>query len=495
MARNGWNPSSWFSDIFFREEGGNYVYSLTDPLLGTIGGNGNNYSESRMMQLFESVAEFYFPVNGVAKRVQNGEYLLVNKDNEEVTDNALWNQWVNEGPNWKTKFEEFKWTAVVHQLVTGNRYGFQYCPGMVDFANGGLGTERLLKVKHKNIAAVHLLPPHYVFPMPLNPRPSYLTVTDAMQYINYFHYTGGDLLGQITPQFIVHEMINFMGDMADIVQWKGRSPFRAALKNLDNLQAVYEARNKNYRDGGPRGMWVNKTSDAGGNAPLSPIARKEVEQDMMKGYGIGRGQNMFGFTNQPLQFFKTGSNIAELEPFKETEQDAATLAGIMQFPMALLPGVQSKFSNLDIAERNVYENVIFSEADSLCNFFTKLGKFDELGFKVKVNFDNVTCLQDDALKFAQAFEANAMTALAMYQAKIITLNQLLEHIGKEAIEGGDVYESDINQETENIDLSTLPEETEKAIKKAMARLKKFPSILWGKKSKMKKKSAIVSHTS
>jgi hypothetical protein len=278
-----------------------------------------------------------------------------------------------------------------------------------------------------------------------------------------------------------------MGDLSDITQWKGRSPFRATLKNLHNLEAVYEARAKNYREGGPRGMWVNKSSDAGGNVPLSPGQKKEVEEEMMSTYGMGMGQRPFGFTNQPLAFFKTGSNIQELEPFKETEADAAALAGVNQIPMSLLPGVQSKYSNLDIAERNLYEVKIFSEANALCHFITKLGCFDELGYKVMVNFDTVTCLQDDALKFAQAFQANADGSLALYQAKAITLNQLLKKIGFEAIDGGDDYLT----EDESIDTTNLTADQEKAVKKAMARLKKHPNILWGKPSKNKKQNCFV----
>ena len=476
----GFNPSSWFNDIFFSRQGGNNVYTLTNPDIGNMlsvftGG----YSESNMMLLVQTIPEFMFVVNAVASRVKNGVFKLVDKDGNEVTDNKLWNK-IKERPNWQFSFEEFIWHAVVDRLVTGNRYGYSYIPST-------------MAVKHKNIQALWLLPPHYVFMVMKTPRPSYLTTLQASDYIDHYHYNGGDTMSDITPEYVVHDVYMKLGDATDIITGKGISPFKAGEKPLSNLTAVYCARNVIYVKRGASGMVVSAAKDAGGSVALTPGEKKEVQEDIQERFGLGGGQSPWGVTNQPVAWVKMGANINELEPFRETEASCAALCGIIGVPIALMPkGEDAKFSNLDIAERNIYENVIFAEATSICKFLTTLGRFDELEYKIDVSFDHVSALQDDALKFAQAGLATAQAAIELEAAGMITTNEAREMIDREAVEGGDIFSEDEGQVDENtpgVDPSTLPpaEETETVPGEKPVKAKKKALILFGKKLKSKKK--------
>jgi hypothetical protein len=427
----GFNPSSWFNNVFFRKEGENYVYKLTDPNLGDLVSVFNGgYSESNMMKLVQIMPELMFICNGVAQRVKNGVYKLVaDKDGSVVEDDELWNKMVSEGPNWQFKFDEFIWHAVMHRFATGNRYGYSYCRG----ATMGV------KPKHNTIEGIWLIPPHYMAIFMKNPRPSYLTTTTVSEYVDHYHYTG-DTMGDILPDFITHDVYMKMGDTTDIVTGKGVSPFKAAEYPLSNLTAVYSARNVIYVKRGPLGAIVSAAKDAGGSVALGPDEKQEVIDDLQTRFGLGKNQSPFAFTAQPLDFKTFGSTIKDLEPFKETEADTAAICGIIGFPTSLMPkSGESKFSNLDIAERNLYENIIFAEAESICKFLTAVGHFKEVGCHVEVSFDRISALQDDALKNAQALSYNTEASIALFNGGFITENELREHVGREAVDGGDDY--------------------------------------------------------
>lgn len=427
MSRQfGFNNSSWFDNVFFNKRGGDYVYSLTDVGLGEFVSVFNGaYSEANMMFLFQTIPEFFFPVNAIAGRVKQGIYKLVDKEGKEVS-NKLWDKMLA-GPNWQYSFDDFIWHAVADRLITGNRYGYAYVPST-------------MKVKHDNIQALWLLPPHYVFPHLLMPRPSYLVTLSAAEYIEYYQYNGGDSMSQIPTQYVTHDIYMKMGDATDIITGKGISPFKAGEYPLSNICAVYKARNAIFVKGGPMGAIVSAARDDGGTVAWTPLQKEEVISDMNSRYGFGAGKSPFAVTNQPFNYIKMGATIDELKPFQETEASASALCGILGIPVALMPkAAEAKFSNLDIAERNLYENVIFAEAESICKFLTKLGRFDELELSISVSFDHISCLQDDAQKFAMAYKANADASIELYDGGHITQNELRESIGKIAIDGGDVY--------------------------------------------------------
>ena len=73
---------------------------------------------------------------------------------------------------------------------------------------------------------------------------------------------------------------------------------------------------------------------------------------------------------------------------------------------------------------------------------TELGRFDELNYKVVVDFSHVTCLQDDAAKKAQALNYTTQAVTQLYDDGHITRNQLLNELGQEPISGGDDYISE-----------------------------------------------------
>ncbi len=431
-TKSRFSLSNWLNS-FFSKEGSNFVYSLVDTsLAGGLSSVFNGaYNEMNMVKLFETIPEFMFVVNAVASRVKNGVYILVkDSDGTEVTDNKLWNQMVKEGPNWQYKFDEFVWHAVVNRLITGNRYGYSYCPGVTT----GVAP------KHSNIKQVRLLAPQFVMIMLKNPRPALIMTTKAGDYVDHYTCNDGDLNGPISPEYVVHDLYMSMGNIREKVTGKGISPFIAGEYPLSNLVAVYSARNVIYVKRGPGGMIVAATSDKGGAVALAPHEKEEVIEDMTRKYGGGAGQTPFAISSYPIDFKKTGATIAELEPFKETEASAAALCGLVGCPTSLMPKAgEAKFANLDISERNFYENTIFAEAESICKFLTAIGHFGEVGCHVVVSFDHISALQDDALKSAQAFSYNVEGAESAFAGGHITENEYRSIIGHEPVEGGDNY--------------------------------------------------------
>ena len=247
-------------------------------------------------------------------------------------------------------------------------------------------------------------------------------------------------MSQIKPEYVTHDVFIKMGDASDIVTGKGVSPFKAGEYPMSNLIAVYKARNVIYVKRGPGGAIVSAKSDANGLIALTPKEKREVAEDISNDYGLDGRKSPFAVSNQPINWIKMGSTIQELQPFEETLASTSALAGIAGVPMALIPKTtESKFANLDIAERNFYENKIIPEAEAFCHFLTQLCRFDEIGAKVVVSFDGISALQDDAQKAAQALLANTNAATQLYDDGHITQNELRALIGHEPIEGGDDY--------------------------------------------------------
>ena len=78
-------------------------------------------------------------------------------------------------------------------------------------------------------------------------------------------------------------------------------------------------------------------------------------------------------------------------------------------------------------------------AVDICQFLTELCCFDELDLKIKVSFDDIPALQDDALKQGQALYQNAQAAELLYAGGHITGNEVRSLIGHEPVDGGDDY--------------------------------------------------------
>ncbi len=425
-------PSSYFDNVYYNEtvvDGKtNYTYTLTNiDMVDALSAVSGAYSESNMIKLFEEIPELFAIVKAIADRVSAGEYCLVDKDGNEVTNNAVWNK-LGENPNWQFDLQALIWHAVAYYLLTGNIYAFTYVPGT-------------MKVRHQNIVAVWLLPSHYVTIRHHLQLPSYLTTTKPSEYIEYYNYTGGGAMQQIAPEYVTHRIAVKMGNANDLITGKGVSVFKAARYPLANIVAAYKARGKIYFEGGPRGIIISSKQDGvGSNMSLMPDEREQAEKDINGNYGTGAGQRMHRISDLPLNYLKIGSDISDLKPFDEILYDTVALAGVAGVPMALMPKVaENKQSNLDTAMRDFYIDTVIPTSQIMAEMLTKAFHLDEVGLKLKVEFDDIPALQEDAQKQSMAYKNNVDAATILYNGGQITLNQLLRKVGEEEVHGGDVY--------------------------------------------------------
>ena len=445
-------PSSFYDNVSYSEIVKNgqttYVYSLTgnspystNEILGAITGQ---YSEANMMTLFETVPELFAIVDAVASRVRNGEYTLVDKAGQQVEDNKLWEQ-ISKNPNWQYTFKELIWHAVAYKMVTGNRYLYSYAP-------------ESLKLSHKSIMALWLLPSHYMWITMLPERPVFLMTTSKDQFIKSYdlRVTGSGPV-HLQPETVTHQIAVKMGNANDVITGKGTGIFRACVAPMSNIIACYAARGKIFLQGGPTGVIVSKVSDSmGTNMKLTPEEKANLYSDVYGRHGYGSNQVPNAITDTPVDFVKIGSQLKEMQPYDEILHDTVIIAGVAGVPMALIPKTsENKQTNNDTAERDFYYNRIIPEAQEVCELLTKACRFDEIGCKVAVSFDDVPALQDDAAKSAAAYKDNSTAALSLYNSKIITENQVRESCGFEPVEGGDSYievpekEIEPNQQTDN----------------------------------------------
>jgi len=424
-AKSGgvYSHSSYFDNVDYSREQGSHVYTLTgnsnalDAIVGA-------YSETNLMVLLTEIPELFSIVDGIASRVKNGNYMLVDAEGNEVLDNKLWNK-ITAGPNWQYDFKSFIYHSVIYLYITGNRYAYSFIPS-------------LLKPKHENIQALWMLPSHYVNINMRKQLPSFLTTTKKTEYIESYDYTGDGPLNSISPELVTHQVSLKLGNSSDILTGKGVSVFKAASYPLANIVATYLARGKIFIQGGPLGAIVSKKSDDAGTVAITPQEREKLERDVYSRYGLGKRQKPYAISDVPVEYIKFGDGIKDLMPYEETLADTVAIAGVAGYPMALIPkAAENKQTNLDTAMRDFYVDVIIPESESVCDMLTKAGRFYELGYKVICKFEDIPSLQDDALKQAQAYNTNATAAMQLYTQGHITQNQLLERLNMETITGGD----------------------------------------------------------
>jgi hypothetical protein len=112
--------------------------------------------------------------------------------------------------------------------------------------------------------------------------------------------------------------------------------------------------------------------------PLTPNEKRKVSDDMQGTYGVTGNKEPFAVTDVPVEFIRFGMSIAELQPFEETLADAAAIYGALNVPFELAPKrEQTTFSNLETAERSLYQNVIIPKATNIMQSLTNKLGFNE----------------------------------------------------------------------------------------------------------------------
>jgi hypothetical protein len=160
-------------------------------------------------------------------------------------------------------------------------------------------------------------------------------------------------------------------------------------------------------------------------------------------YGVTSGKSLYAVSDQPLDFIRFGMSIEELQPFEETEADAAAIYGALQVPFELAPKPKgSTFSNLGEAKKSFYQNVIIPKAANLMQSISNKLGLTEARLYLHASFDKVDELQENLKEKSEIVRNNTESFTKQYERNLITKNQWLVAMGYEAVPDGDIYIND-----------------------------------------------------
>lgn len=385
------------------------------------------YAEANMLKLFMTIPEVFAPVDRIADGVASGKFQLCKikrgkRTDEIVEDNAQWNKLV-EKPNWQESLYDLIYTAVVYELVCGNRYFYPHTAGT-------------LRPRFENISSLWLLPPQFVTIKERSSRPKFYKTTTPADLIDYYEYNDDYEQDKFKPEQIYHEAYLRTGeeDCFRDSRLKGVGPLQAADKPISNLVAVYTARNVIYVKRGALGFIVTEQGDADGKHALTKLEKEELLNDFNDTYGLAEGKSPVGLTRFPMSFVRTAMSISELEPFKECEADMLAIMHVLRVPkeaMATMDG--AKYENQQKAIANFYRDVIIPKGESMAQILTKVLSLEAEGLYIRSSYDHIEVLQEDKKLKSDVDWKNNETYRVQFLHGQITLNEWREKFGYDTV--------------------------------------------------------------
>lgn len=442
------NPSNWTDKAFLQHanksfgsndyRGNSYIqvngihnyaqherdngFSIIDPYRSLIYGG---HAKSNFIELFHCVPEIFAPIHAIASRIANADFQLRKTFNDEVQyKNATWNRLFNT-PNPLQHFRELIYEAIVYKYVTGNEYML-------------FNTPSTMERTFDNVTSIWNLPANIIEPV-YNKTLKLFTATEIEDFIKEYKL---DENNKYEPKNVLHlKAINL--DWNDH-KLKGKSPLLSADKAIQNLIAVYEARNVIYTKRGALGFIVSKKGDEAGRVSLTPKEKQAVINEYNGNYGITNNRSPIGITEAPIDFVKIGMSISELQPFEETLADAAAIYGALNVPFELAPKMKGEtFSNQENAERSFYQNLIIPEAANIVQSLSNKLGLNELKLYLHASFDHVPALQENKKEKADVDKTNGETFRQRFLHGISTLNDWVISTGNDKVTSVPLYDKRI----------------------------------------------------
>lgn len=184
---------------------------------------------------------------------------------------------------------------------------------------------------------------------------------------------------------------------------KGRSVLDTGDASVELLRSVYRARYNVYNANGVAGLLCKEGDKSGFGASVDPKTRKEMADELSQQYNLaGFSGSIKALSTVPLKFIDTLAKIKDLEPFRECDRDALTIAALYQVPKHLVPNeVGVTYENAKESEVAFWDNVVLPAAELAGDLIGRAMGLPE-GYTLVPDKTGVSVLQEDRLGSLQA---------------------------------------------------------------------------------------------
>ena len=382
-----------------------------------------NFVTENFINVYTTIGEVYFPINYIVSRIKSGNFMLKRvKDDSVVFDNQEINNFLSK-PNPIFDFDEITGMFFTYRFVAGDAYLLASVP------------DNFGKVKDlwRWCENYWVLPSDNVsIKTPLCRIPLFSSFKKK-EIIKSYDVTSPLGVISFDPNLILHDKeTNIRFDQNYL---KGQSRLLTQKYTISNLVAVYEARNVIYVKRGSLGMLISEKYDATGSIPMTQKEKKDIRDEYEKNFGLTNEKSLMSIINTPSKFVRMNMSISELQPFKETLNDACQIAGIYGIPSVLIPREdQSTFSNQENAEVAVYTGTVIPEAKRYCKMLTSFLGLENSGLYIDVDFSHIEVLQKREKEKSSSKKLISEKCKAEFYNGVITLNDWRSQIGESRID-------------------------------------------------------------
>lgn len=373
------------------------------------------YARQNFIELSTCVPEIAAPVYDIARRVASMKFILRKEWNDEIDYSSSVAKRFDElftTPNPRDTIERHILMGVAYEILTGRAFYYKNVPSLLpqdDFSS---------------IATWWSWPAHQVCMEQRRDVNIYdaTSMNDLVRAYKVPVSSGNRGQEEYDPRYVLPVIHGDLLCPTDID--RGLPLIKGAELAIKNLIPVYEARGTIFIKRGAMGFFVSKKTDATGTMPLTKSEKERVNRDFNETYGLTGGRNTVGITDIPLEFIRTAMSISELEPFAETEADAAAIYAVLGVPSHLMPKKdKSTFNNASTDMKTYYTNTIIPWALRLARVWTPFLDLRAERRYIDVDTSGIEELQENKKDKADVDNKNGQTYLTAFLNGAGTLGQ------------------------------------------------------------------------
>jgi len=366
-------------------------------------GRFNPHGASNLFTLYKTISELQFPIRFITEKIKNANFVIKNYKTDQIATDKYFEKLL-EQPNPFYSFNDYIALSIAMRLIEGN----SYCYALAD--------EAFSKAFYKYANAFYVLPSYDVdIKTPKNF--TYFTATNLNEAVEYYEvYTNGKHI-KIPTGNILHIKDGYSTEI------KAPSRLLSQQYTLSNLMAVYEARNVIYTKRGALGALVSAKTDAAGLTNLSEKDKQKLNDTFNRRYGLEYNKNQIIISEIPTSYLQMGMSIQELEPFRETLNDAIQIASAYNIDQILVPRERdANYTNKEVAEASFYPSVLFPLLEQELREQSKFMGLIDAGYYFDYTFDNVPVLEKSKEQRSDAQKKISERCLLEFNNGLITLN-------------------------------------------------------------------------
>lgn len=191
----------------------------------------------------------------------------------------------------------------------------------------------------------------------------------------------------------------------------GRTPLESIRMEISNIRLAMGYRNVIMSKKGGLGVWSSDSRDSQGAIKLTEEEEIALAQQLVRNYGIGDHQEAIAISRSAVKFTPATFPTKELMLFEEVDEDLMKIIDLYGGNKNMFTaGKDSTFNNVEMGERQAYQNTIIPIADDLANGLAKRWGLLDAGESLKLDYSHLPVMQKDQVRESQTVERRARAA-------------------------------------------------------------------------------------